>query len=1328
MATLVLGVVGTAVGGSIGGSFLGVSAAAIGGFIGSSIGAGINSWLIAPSTPNQTFEGARLDALRITSSTEGAVVPQLFGRMRIGGNIIWATDFVESVNTTSETIGGGGKGGGGGGGGTITTTEYLYSASFAVALCEGPVTGIGRIWADGKPMDMAGVTWRWYPGDETQAPDTFIRAKMGAMTTPAYRGLAYVVFENLALSAYGNRLPQISFEVFRPLVDQGCAEGMIGAVAMIPASGEFAYATQIIRKTDGTTTTAENAHALAGEADFVVSVDRLRAQAPAVKIVSLVVSWFGTDLRADQCQLRPGVEVRNKTTTPQSWSVNGTLRTVTGYLVSQQAPGRPSYGGTPADFSVVQAIHELKARGLRVTFYPFVLMDVAPGNTRPNPYSDNASQIGQPAFPWRGRITCSPAPGYAGTVDKTAAAAAQVAEFFGTARVEQFLVSGTKVIWQGGWEWGLRRMVLHYALLCKAAGGVDAFVIGSELRGLTQIRSAAGVYPAVELMRVLAADVRTILGPGTKISYAADWSEYFGHQPQDGSGDLAFHLDPFWADPNVDFIGIDNYMPLSDWRDGNDHRDAAQWPAIYDRDYLQSHITGGEGFDWFYADDADRAEQTRTPITDGAYGKPWVYRFKDLASWWSNPHVNRIGGVESGTPTVWVPQSKPFWFTEFGCPAIDRGTNQPNVFVDAKSSETAVPHHSRGWRDDAIQRAYLEATLSYWSDPAHNPVSGIYGPRMVNVAECAAWTWDARPYPFFPHQKNIWSDGGNWRLGHWLAGRLGSVSLQSLVRALCLRAGMPSSQIDVSGLWGAVEGYVITSLEAPRASITTLARHFGYDAVESEGVLRFVMRGGRPVTTFSYDDLVVTGSADAEPFELTRAQETELPQALKWQLARSDEDYDAAMVEARRITVSSTRIAADMFPFAVPPEEADRRCRRALMEAWVGRETAALRLPPSQLALDPGDVLALQHDGRLVDIRVLSIADNEARTISGILQDAAIYDLPPGQPRASTLAAPVVFGGTQVVFLDLPQLTDADTAHQPLIAATARPWPGTIAVWRSASADAFALFQTFGSRARIGTLIESFDTGPVSRFDLSNALVVDMGSSALESVTDLALFGGANAFAVESAPGTWEIVQAGRAELIGTGQYRLTRLLRGQRGTEYAIANMVPAGARVVVLDAALARMPVAQSDLGLPWNWRIGPASLPFTDDSYVDQSFTPASVGLRQFAVAHVAQPRMIGRVPGDLILRWTRRDRALVADSWAAVEVPQSEAIEAYEVDIMDGVTRKRVLATGTTSVVYASADQVADFGRLLGPGDTLTIRIAQLSALLGRGAMRAVTLHF
>uniref|UniRef100_UPI0035AE3DE0 baseplate megatron protein TIM-barrel domain-containing protein n=1 Tax=Tabrizicola sp. TaxID=2005166 RepID=UPI0035AE3DE0 len=525
MATLVLGAVGSAIGGAFGGAILGFSGAAIGGFIGSTIGSVVDSWIVSSLAPAQKIEGQRLDSLRITSATEGAIIPRLYGRMRIGGNIIWATDFREETKTSTQ---GGGKGGGGG---KVQTTEYMYYASFAVALCEGPITGIGRIWADGKPLDMTGITWRWYPGNERQTADPSIAAKMGATNTPAYRGTAYVVFEELALSTYGNRLPQLSFEVFRPLADPDTAEGLVKAVTMIPASGEFTYATEAVRKTVGATTTvfgqttggttsAENLNALPDEADIVVALDRLQAMAPAVESVSLVVAWFGNDMRAGNCAIKPGVEVATKVTSPNVWTVNGVAR-ANAHLVSRDAEDRPVYGGTPADFAVVQSIREMKARGLRVTFYPFLLMDVPASNTLPNPYSANAATPGQPSFPWRGRITCSPAAGYAGTADKTAAAATQVSSFFGAATPAQFAVSGDTVSWTGPTaDWGMRRMILHYAHLCAVAGGVDAFLIGTEMRGLTTIRSSASAYPAVTAFKALAADVKAILGPGTKVGYA----------------------------------------------------------------------------------------------------------------------------------------------------------------------------------------------------------------------------------------------------------------------------------------------------------------------------------------------------------------------------------------------------------------------------------------------------------------------------------------------------------------------------------------------------------------------------------------------------------------------------------------------------------------------------------------------------------------------------------------------------------------------------------------------------------------------------------------
>lgn len=550
-------------------------------------------------------------------------------------------------------------------------------------------------------------------------------------------------------------------------------ENMLKGVTVIPGTTEFGYATTKITKDfGGGQIQPENWLSNKTESDMVVAIEQLLERAPNLEHVSLVVAWHGTDLRIGECEIKPKVERPDKDTTPRVWQVAGVTR-ATAEVVSY-VDGYPAAGGAPADWSIYEAVVFLKSKGLRVTLYPFILMDIPPDNTLPNPYSDDAEDEGQPAFPWRGRITVSPAAGFVGTVDKTATAATQVSAFFGTAAVSDFSFNGTTKIvnYTGPDEWSFRRFILHMATIGEAAGA-DDFLIGSELVGITTIRSGASTYPSVAALKTLAADCRSILGGAVRIGYAADWSEYHSHRPGDGSNDVFFHLDPLWSDSNIDFIGIDNYFPISDWRDGEQHLDFYEgWRSIYDLGYLESKIESGEAYDWFYASMEDRIAQVRTPINDTAEGKHWVFRQKDVRNWWGNAHYNRPGGVESGTPTAWVPEGKPIVFTELGCPCVDKGPNQPNVFVDPKSSESYTPFFSDGIRDELVQRAFLEAWLKYWAAPGRNPVSGVYGGPMLDMDSLAVWTWDSRPYPAFPQRSDFWSDSFNWQLGHWLNGRL----------------------------------------------------------------------------------------------------------------------------------------------------------------------------------------------------------------------------------------------------------------------------------------------------------------------------------------------------------------------------------------------------------------------------------------------------------------------------------------------------------------------------------------------------------------------------
>ena len=145
------------------------------------------------------------------------------------------------------------------------------------------------------------------------------------------------------------------------------------------------------------------------------------------------------------------------------------------------------------------------------------------------------------------------------------------------------------------------------------------------------------------------------------------------------------------------------------------------------------------------------------------------------------------------------------------------------------------------------------------------------------------------------------------------------------------------------------------------------------------------------MATLGLDDLVAGSDTDAEVIELVRAQETELPQALKWWWSptrvRRDERRGALAAGV------GLRSLPETFAIATPTGDAERRCRRALLEEWVGRETASFRLPPSRLALDPGDVVRLDHDGRLAALRLTSVADAGARAVEAVRTDASAYGL-----------------------------------------------------------------------------------------------------------------------------------------------------------------------------------------------------------------------------------------------------------------------------------------------------------------------------------------------
>ena len=410
-------------------------------------------------------------------------------------------------------------------------------------------------------------------------------------------------------------------------------------VNLLPASGEWVYDTlphRAARPGDSIPRVLNlNAAPNGTRTDYSIAIDQLQAAMPGCGTVSLVVAWFGNSTDAVQCRIYPTTNFIGGTAdvlvdngwSAEPWRCSGLTQASAGLIPLSSSAGNSAYGGTPSDPAIVRCIRDLKARGLRVTFYPFILMDA-------------------PGYPWRGRIA------YTGA-DITQAASDAVTAFLGPALPSQFSRDTTNLTvgYSGSAaDYSFRRMILHYANLCVVAGGVDLFLIGSEFRGLEAIRgpgwTRAGTlasdgtarwdYPFVTGLGRLADDVRGIFDAAALprdrarlknlIAYSADWSDWMGVRHADASG-LWPHLDTLYAQASIDLVSFDNYLPLSDWT-STGGLDAVNWsapapaswpstaatmnglgltgtPSLANLAYLKANIEGGEAFDWFYANGAN---------------------------------------------------------------------------------------------------------------------------------------------------------------------------------------------------------------------------------------------------------------------------------------------------------------------------------------------------------------------------------------------------------------------------------------------------------------------------------------------------------------------------------------------------------------------------------------------------------------------------------------------------------------------------------------------------------------------------------------------------
>ena len=781
------------------------------------------------------------------------------------------------------------------------------------------------------------------------------------------------------------------------------------------------------------------------------------------------------------------------------------------------------------------------------------------------------------------------------------------------------------------------------------------------------------------------------------------------------------YLFEFWALPH-------QLPPEGDWktwlilggRGAGKTRAGAEWV----RSEVEGATAGATGRSMRVALVAETLDQARDVMIHGESGilacsppdrRPvWEAGRKRLT--WANGATAQVFSAHD-PESLRGPQFDAAWCDEFGCPAVDKGTNAPNLFVDPKSSESGFPPYSSGRRDDFIQRQALTAILSHFADPANNPVSPIYGGPMVDLDHAFAWAWDARPFPFFPNRLDVWSDGENYQRGHWLNGRISARALSEVVREVCSWGQVTA--VDVSGLHGVVRGFRPEPGASPRAVLQALMLAHGFDAIDRDGVLTFRMRTGRRDGRIDHEDLAVTQDLTGG-IERVRAPGAEVVGRVRVNGIEAEGDYQIRASDAVFPDETSETVTETDLPMLLTAAERRGIAERWLSEARIARDSVRFALPPSRRDLGAGDVVEIDAGGTNGFYRIDRLEQAGARIAEGQRVEPGAYvsapDVPPDAAGQASFVVPVP---VDHVFLDLPLLRGDEVPHAPHLAVSAAPWPGQVAAYKSASQNGFALARLIDAPAVIGETQNDLGTAEAGLFDRGPALRVLLQFGALASVAEAALLNGANVAAIGSGTDdVWEVFQFAEAVLVAPDTYDLSLRLRGQAGTDAVVPQSWPAGSRFVLLSPALVQPEIDPSERQLARTWRIGPARRPVDDPVYEETQRAFEGVGLRPYAPVHLSA-RDDGA--GGHNINWIRRTR-IDGDSWAGLEVPLGEEAEAYLVRVRQESVLLREETTSAPGWSYSGAQKSSD--EVTGQ---FTVEVAQISARFGAGPFRRLTIN-
>ena len=554
------------------------------------------------------------------------------------------------------------------------------------------------------------------------------------------------------------------------------------------------------------------------------------------------------------------------------------------------------------------------------------------------------------------------------------------------------------------------------------------------------------------------------------------------------------------------------------------------------------------------------------------------------------------------------------------------------------------------------------------------------------------------------------------------------VTVGRVVADFVERCGLPLNLVSTVGLTEPVRGYAVAQAASGVGAIQPLALAFDFDVAEVGGGLRCVKRTASPAGIVLTEHLAghEASSDRPDPLIWKRAQVTALPREATVTFPDPARDWQPSSQVERRSEGSADSNLANEISVVLSADEGQALAARLLWQAWTGIQTAEAQTDDRWIALEPGRSYYFQTPAGLEPLRVTRLT----RGWNGVIdlelrrdRDEVYNDALPGVHSTvppNDLRLP---GLSEVVLLDIPLLLDADDAKASGfywgVVGSGSGWRGADFLRGVSSTGPFENISPQGVELTVGAAAGSLPAPPPgfdsrTGWDMDHVLRVTLRrpDMVLESLADADVVAGGNALFLGPPNGKGgEIIQFATATLVSPGVYDLSRLRRGQRGTEFAWGSHGLNEMAVLLEPGALQRSDFGAADLNLLRYYKA--VSLLTLEADTPAVAWANSGVGLRPYSPVDLIAEGPSGG--GDIDLQWTRRSRI----GETINPPPLAEEFERYVLQIRNAAgtaTRREVTIDDATTWVYTAAMQTADFGA---PVTSLRWRVAQVSAAFGPG---------